>query len=534
MLNELKPVGSARYDTARVCLSGTRTAIINRIVDWSQKRDTSEGLLWVHGQAGLGKSSIAASVCHELDGKKLLGGEFFCKRDSPARRDPQQVLTTIVYGLASRHSEYAKAVAEAIQEDAGLCSSPMQKQYDSLVKSSLKKLSKALPPANFVVVVDALDECGTNESRRELLANLNQMSQLVPWLKLIITSRPDQDIQSFFDDRTTSRVSRESVSEYNASSDIKAFFTHRMHKALTPDEITLLTERADGLFIWAKTACELLLSDFNPTALFTQIISGGGLDEESNPLDTLYTTAIETSLGASGGRGAQYVRDYLGAIIVCSTRTPLSVASLSDLLGDRIETRVLQSVVGRLGSVLYTDHAQGGVVRVYHHSFTDYMTTSTRSKRFCVDLERQNTEFAGCCLRRLVDGLRFNICGLETSHVRNSQVPNLSERVDVAISPLLRYSCLYWISHLIQSKRGELEDLLSGFLLQPKVLYWIEVLSLLGKLDAAMFSALELSKWCLVRRLSLLRRNTDADNEAFAPIRDWTTYTHVQEIYTDL
>ncbi|KAF8602032.1 hypothetical protein BDV93DRAFT_557803, partial [Ceratobasidium sp. AG-I] len=196
LLKELKPIGSARYDSARACLPETRTDIIKKIVDWSQTRDTPEGLLWVYGQAGLGKSSIATSVCQELEGRKLLAAEFFCKRDSSERRDPQQVLTTIVYGVACIHSGYARSVADAIQGDPRLCSSPIQMQFDKLVESPLEAFTKTTLPANLVVIVDALDECGADESRRQLLAYLHRMSQLVPWLKIIITSRPDPDIQS--------------------------------------------------------------------------------------------------------------------------------------------------------------------------------------------------------------------------------------------------------------------------------------------------------------------------------------------------
>ena len=377
-------------------------------------------------------------------------------------------------------------------------------QYDNLVKAPLKK-SQATFPDNLVIIVDALDECGTHESRRQLLAYLHLISQLVPWLRVVVTSRPDPDIQSFFDDKATTGVSKRNVYEYKASDDISLFIHHRMrnsHKSkhLPPDAIELLTEHANGLFIWAKTACEFILNSHRPKSRFDLIIGGTGLSQTSSPLDTLYTTAIETSLGDGGADDTECVQECLGAIIVCSTRTPLSIASLSDLLGQEVEMSALQSVVDSLGSVLFIDHAQGGVVRVYHHSFTDYMISSAPLK-FRVDLERRNTDIARCCLRTMIAGLKFNICGLETSHIPNSQISALDARIDARISLHLCYSCMYWTSHLMQSKKGELEELLRDLLLKPTLLYWIEVLSLLGKLDVAMFSALELSKWCEVSKL---------------------------------
>ncbi|KAF8596231.1 hypothetical protein BDV93DRAFT_68204 [Ceratobasidium sp. AG-I] len=66
LLNELKPVGSARYDSTRACLPGTRADIIKEIVDWSQQQGASKGLLNSMAgsflQASFSASAIARSV----------------------------------------------------------------------------------------------------------------------------------------------------------------------------------------------------------------------------------------------------------------------------------------------------------------------------------------------------------------------------------------------------------------------------------------------------------------------------------------
>ncbi|KAG8687890.1 hypothetical protein FRC08_011718 [Ceratobasidium sp. 394] len=80
LLDKLNPVGKARYDPGRACLAGTRTDIIEKITTWCKTSNDPNRLLWVHGQAGLGKSTIAASVCQQL-GENLLAASFFCKRD---------------------------------------------------------------------------------------------------------------------------------------------------------------------------------------------------------------------------------------------------------------------------------------------------------------------------------------------------------------------------------------------------------------------------------------------------------------------
>jgi hypothetical protein len=494
LLRELKPVGRARYDSTRACLPGTRTRIIGEITGWPQSGDASEGLLWVHGHAGLGKSSIAASVCQDLDDKKLLAASFFCKRDDPERRDPQRVLATIIDGLAARYPPYLHVVAAAIQEDPQLSSSPIQMQYDKLVENLLRAPTMSNPATSHVVVIDALDECGTQETRRQLLMYLHKLSQLTPWLRFVVTSRPDKDIQGFFDRSDTTKFSERDVYAYDASDDIHAFISKRIadNGELPANAPDLLTESAKGVFIWAQTACEFILSSYDPKERLVLILKNASGNQTYSSLDALYTTTIETSVGDSGKDNERMVQRCLGAIIVCSTRVPLSVDTLSKLLGERAKQTVLKAVVDSLGSVLYTDHSQGNTIRVYHPSFADYMTTPSRSGRFCVDIEQQNTELVHCCLQTMVTGLKFNICQLESSYKRNSDIPDLGERVNAFISLHLIYSCLYWTNHLAAAHKGELETQLREFLLGPNVLYWIEVLSLIGKLQLALSSAREL------------------------------------------
>lgn len=91
--------------------------------------------------------------------------------------------------------------------------------------------------------------------------------------------------------------------------------------------------------------------------------------------------------------------------------------------------------------------------------------------------------------------LKFNICALETSHLLNSQVPGLAERVKSQISSKLDYACTYWISHLIDTSKGTLMKELAALLNEPQLLYWLEALSLLGKVDTALTGLPEVIEW---------------------------------------
>jgi len=67
-------------------MEGTRQSILKRVMAWvvnpQEMNDIPRGnAYWVYGSPGIGKSSLAHSICASLHDRKQLAGEFFCRRD---------------------------------------------------------------------------------------------------------------------------------------------------------------------------------------------------------------------------------------------------------------------------------------------------------------------------------------------------------------------------------------------------------------------------------------------------------------------
>ncbi|KAG9126197.1 hypothetical protein FRC07_004488, partial [Ceratobasidium sp. 392] len=384
-LKELKPVDKASYDQNRECTPGTRIDVINELASWAENMDPGPRLAWLHGPAGFGKSSIATSLCLRLDG--ALASSVFCKRDSPELRDPRRVLTTVLYGLAMRWKAYKHIVVAAIDEDPELCLRHLQRMCDVLVTKPLQRLALAQakqPAGSLVVVVDALDECGDATERRQLLGCLRSISQIGPWLRIVVTSRPDPDIQNFFKNVPSDWFAKYDVRQYDASADIQLFVEQRLSDmqcddGWPKDAVDQISRRAGGLFVWARTACEFIETGYDRLERLQQALAGPRLAD----IDSLYTTVIETSFPSATEDNVDYMRLCLGAVVVTATRTPLSISSLASLLEDRVSQAGLKRVVDSLSSVLHVDQELGGAVRVFHPSFLDYITDRSRSKQLC-------------------------------------------------------------------------------------------------------------------------------------------------------
>ncbi|KIM22719.1 hypothetical protein M408DRAFT_332771 [Serendipita vermifera MAFF 305830] len=103
----------------------------------------------------------------------------------------------------------------------------------------------------------------------------------------------------------------------------------------------------------------------------------------------------------------------------------------------------------------------------------------------------------------MITKLQFNICKLETSYRANSEIEDLNERVQENIPDVLQYSCLYWSNHVCSSVDlvgEEVCEYLDTFLRGRRVLYWLEVLSVMGRVPEAI-SALRKVIACRRRRM---------------------------------
>ncbi len=104
-------------------------------------------------------------------------------------------------------------------------------------------------------------------------------------------------------------------------------------------------------------------------------------------------------------------------------------------------------------------------------------------RSYLIDHEEDSATMAISCLRLMTSSLKFNICGIKTSHCLNDDIPDLAALISENISTALIYACRFWAEHLRDSPRndGQLRTVIQPLLrmlLCKKVLYWLEILSL--------------------------------------------------------
>ena len=74
------------------------------------------------------------------------------------------------------------------------------------------------------------------------------------------------------------------------------------------------------------------------------------------------------------------------------------------------------------------------------------------------------------------------MCHLESSTTKNVDI---QPTVKSVIPPLISYSSLFWVDHLIQTRSDEKMMKAVKFVLYEKLLFWLEVMSLIDNIHEA-------------------------------------------------
>jgi hypothetical protein len=497
-IREIPYGAGSRFTPDKFCLTGTRTAFLDFIINWVND-PASERCLVLFGQAGTGKSSIAHEIARRFDTMHRLTSSFIFLRKEQSK--PYHLFTTLARDLADRYPSFKTALGRVVKDNSSLRVGT--RDYDTLFQSLILEPLKDLHIIGpILVVIDALDESGDATGRTGLHTFLaKNVIRLPSNFRVLITSRPEDGIESALVGVPSIRVKRMDDSELAASinGDILAFLQETLPSDEFKNHGDELARRAEGLFQWAAVACGYILDPPDSFGLSkTQCINHllkFTADHGQDPLDGLYKEVLEGYYKHEKSR--QLFRSVVGLLI--ASIEPLSIRSLTTLRrhtsssgGDAV---VL--LLRRLGSLLSNVNSPDENLPIVplHTSFRDFLTEKVKSGEFCVDLRDAHHQLAHSCLSLLLSSLKFNICNLESSYLANKDVADLKSRIDEHISSALSYACRFWDDHLEHSGfETDLYRKLQTFF-ETKLLFWLEALSLMNYLGLALEACSALNAW---------------------------------------
>ena len=544
-LSKLPCANSAAFNTSSRqhdprCLPGTRADPIQQMNAWAYDAG-DECIFWLSGMAGTGKSTIARTVAHDFYRQKCLGASFFFSRDEDDLSKASKFFSTIACQLAAFSPALKGSICKAIQSDPEIGNKSMVDQWNQLIFQPLSVLGGS--PETFstiMIVIDALHECGGPKVKEDidlilqLLVEAKNLANVR--LRVYITSRPDDHICDSFK-HISLEVYRHfalyDVAKSIVDNDISALFRHKFEDLrkerrglhdnwLGEENIKLLTQRADGLFIYAATASLYIKGSrrekTKPKDRFLQVLQGKGFDN----LDKMYTQILLQSVIDGEDRKNNDLHSEIKRVLrVIVTSFELVSAKVLRELCSTIDLETVWIRLESLQSVLVVPESEDAPIRILHPSFRDFLLDKGRcsDNHFWIDDKDAHRDIFNSSMGLMSSdpptGLRRDICGM---HQPDTEVGKIeSSKLDSYLPLHTQYACRYWVDHLAQLQTSQREE--AGLcdngqvyqFLQVHLLHWLEALAWIGKTSEGILAILSLEAQIQVSLLCgiFLRRDLD-------------------------
>jgi hypothetical protein len=476
---------------------GTRGAIMSKIELWANNPDTPP-VYWLNGLAGTGKTTIAQTIAERFFADGKLGASFFCSRNFEDRSNLKLIFPTLAVQLARRYTKFRPIFISLVQSDPGVAYESLRNQADKLIFQPLRE--STIPT---VIIIDALDECKDEEPASAILSVLGQFVSEIPNVKFFLTGRPEPQIQEGFRLHLPAKMTDifilHNIERSLINNDIRWFLKHSFLKIAgrrgglanwpTKEQLDVLCERAGGLFVYAAATVKFIDNrNNNPRKRLDLLLQSpastaceGKVKFKNTTLDLLYISILQQAFGDDDPEDDPRVCSVLSTIAL--TINPLSPSSIATLLG--LDTEDVLPLLSSVNSLLIQQEDLNHPVWPFHKSFPDFITDPTRctNQRFYISPPDHHLKLLICCLNLMNQTLEKNMCKLPDA-IANSDISDLKERSENHINPALRYACVSWHMHLVGASTTPAHaSTIAPTLhqvLEKKLLFWLEVLSILG------------------------------------------------------
>ncbi|EHK44650.1 hypothetical protein TRIATDRAFT_181405, partial [Trichoderma atroviride IMI 206040] len=445
--------------------------------DYQKWLDAQNGILWIKGDPGKGKTMLLCGIIESLEDNKEVENEmayFFCQATDSRINTAAAILGGLTFYLVhrkrsllsyvrERHLSPGKPIFDGPNGWVAICDI-----FEAIIQDS--KWS------HLVLVVDALDECITD--RDSFLRLVVRTSSKVKWL---LSSRNLEDIERRL-------LSKEAVNPLslelkgNAESVSQAVHSYIEHcvahmeimqqdKELESKVRDILQHKADNTFLWAALAIQQLQDAMKWEVLRI-------LDQMPEGLQSLYQQMMNQIRDHPSQR-----RDLCTKLlsIVTTAYRPLHLGELNSLWQmeaecpqDQEDVRTVAQLCGSFLTV------KDDTIYFIHQSAKDFVLqqgsqAGITSKHFCMFQSSLDV---------MSQKLHRNMYGLESP---STEIDEISTPCPDPLA-YLRYQCIFWIDHLLAASEEEkaeaIRDYSSLYMFFTNVYpYWLEAISLLRAMN---------------------------------------------------
>jgi hypothetical protein len=457
--------------------------------DWQDGRDSQ--LLWIKGDPGKGKTMLMIALANELSkslGQRHESGAlayFFCQSTDSRLNSAVSVLRGLIFLLVGQNQMLIRYVRDEYDKIGGKLFNGPNALYSlwSILSNILKDSS--LPTV--YLLVDALDEC--NNGLSQFLKLISEYSSESPSkVKWLLSSRHRSDIEAFLRPEGSRKKINLELNSQHISRAVDLFIGYKIEELGKQKEYdehlrekltNQLKEKAESTFLWVALACKMLgdVPRWKTLSVLQELPSG---------LEPLYDRMMKQVLRLKDGRSKEYCLQILRSVTIAYR--PLIIEELvpiAGLPGNLLQDiKSLQELVEMCGSFLTVRRRTAHFV---HLSAKDYFVNGGGQSIFSTGPVAEHSMIFDRCFESMSLILnKRDLCSLGWPGTRATEA-----KINRSVQSI-EYACCFWVDHLDRIREfapiEQSQDLLTDSgrvhkFLQSHLLYWLEAMSLLGKIS---------------------------------------------------
>ena len=392
---------------------GTREWVFDRVQNWLNDRSSQNRVMVISGNAGMGKSVIAAVICKRMQQAGRLSGSHFCQYNNVRYCKPQLMIQSLACHLSCALPVYKQALVEQLSRNLGtdLNNMGVEELFALLFKEPLSAVGD--PGRNMLMVIDGLDESEYQGQSELLNVIANQFCKLPIWIRFLVTTRPALNIAERLKHLTPLELQSDGGENLE---DVRVFCLKRLEHVVKPANVGELVERlvlkSEGLMLYAHF---LILSTTESASISHERELVG-----SSPLGIFavyhsYFKRLERELINEHNIREEHFLNLLSSIT--ASREPLPVGFVSKVLVSSSNSPLTKrKVLSALGSVSALLPIRDDCLHVIHKSVKDWLTDIScyGEHEFIMDENEGHRLLADLCIEELenlklkgVDNLQF-------------------------------------------------------------------------------------------------------------------------------
>ena len=238
-------------------VEGTREWVFKQVEDWFNDDSSENRAFIITGEAGMGKSMIAAKICERMN-QHFAGCHFFSYKND-RYRDPKIFLQSLAFQICSVLQEYKVALADQLSynnEYEKLNERTIEGLFSLLLKEPLVHVKA--PGKNILFVIDGVDESCDSHARSDLVDLIaTHLVKLPKFIRFLITTRPEKNIVGKFEPLNPFFLKK---TDQNNVEDLRTFFKSKLSLGnASTDNFRELTWRSDGNMLYAFYLFEIFM-----------------------------------------------------------------------------------------------------------------------------------------------------------------------------------------------------------------------------------------------------------------------------------